>query len=70
MIEHRAHVMGTGEVKDCFECRAIGVLSFSGISAYGVHLRLKTPLSDPRQRLFLAVFSAGFAAAAAARAII
>lgn len=59
-----------GEIKDCFECRAIGVLSFSGISAYGLKLRLNTPHSDPRQRLFLAVFSAGFAAAAAARAII
>ena len=56
--------------KDCFQCRVVGVLTFGGVSAYAARLRATTPLNDPRQRLFLAFFSAGFAAAAAARAII
>ena len=56
--------------RDCLQCRVVGVLTFGGVSAYAARLRINTPLSDPRQRLFLAVFSAGFAAAAAARAVI
>ena len=42
------------EVPDCFECRAIGTLTFGGLSGYATYLRYTTPKSNPSQRLFLA----------------
>ena len=61
---------GEKEIKDCLECRLVGVASMGGISGYAYNLRLKTPPSDPKQRLFLAIFSATFGAAAVARAVL
>ena len=58
------------EVEDCLECKLVGVASLGGVSGYAYHLRLKTPLGDPKQRLFLAIFSATFGSAALARAVL
>ena len=58
------------EIEDCLECRVVGVASLGGISAYAANLRVKTPVSDPKQRLFLAIFSAAFGAAAIARGVL
>jgi len=47
------------KTKDCFTCRTIGVLTFSGISSYAIYLRMNTPSHDKGQRIFLGVFAIG-----------
>ncbi len=66
----KSSVSGTKEIEDCLECRLVGIASLGGVSGYAYHLRLKTPMGDFKQRLFLAIFSATFGAAAVARAIL
>ena len=52
---------------DCLSCKVTGFCTFAGVGAYAWHLRSTTPLSNPRYRVFYAVFSASFSAMVVAR---
>ena len=57
-------------VKDCFQCRVIGVGTFSGIAGDALYLRqFKTPTTDKSQKLFLAAFAVGATGIAFLRAV-
>jgi len=44
-------------IEDCLSCKVIGMSTFTGIGLYALHLRMKTPVADKRQRVFLACFA-------------
>eukprot|EP01041_Mallomonas_annulata_P004159 gene4159-8267_t len=57
------------ESKDCLQCRAIGSMTFGGISLYALYLRINTPSRDRGHRVFLACFAIGAASVSVLRAV-
>ena len=55
--------------EDCFACRAVGVVTTSGLAAYFAHVGLSTPRANRSQRVFTGLLALGAAGAAVYRAI-